>query len=230
MKRSFFAAPANGAVAGVIVGVLIVTLMNVFDVGSRSSNTDELPTITTSPAAADVFVDAWTRMKSTTWVIDSSYVRKTDDGRQYSGSVHEAQKPPNHIRVALGTVDAQVNGRQYACGVGPDGATTACRDGGAVLEYNARLTSEIDELKSQVTGADRLYDIGIAKADCYVAYARAAAHSARPLPWGTKARFCFDRDSGAISSSTYERPGSSDSVIATSISRNVPESEFKLPL
>src|SRR5690348_5243293 len=93
-----------------------------------SHHSTATPSPTAQHEAATAFVAAWKRSLEGTWAVDAVFERRVGTKR-ITFDVHEARRPPDHLRTAGGTVEGRINGRVLACTTGADGVLT-CRDGG----------------------------------------------------------------------------------------------------
>jgi len=216
--------PFAGLLAGTLLGLSIVMVLVALDVEIGKKSSDPLAIVTT-PQAATGFVDAWQRMRSGTWAVDSDYLRRTPDGRTLSGSVHEARRPPDHIRIALGSVDATLRGRRLVCGSSPAGEQ-ACRDGGPAPDDAAEAAQELQTLRSNVLGTTPTYDVADQGGGCFALYPRPSPLDAQ---WGPGSRFCFDPQSGAPTLTDIRRSGGSDVITALSVRRQPTDADLQPP-
>jgi hypothetical protein len=217
-----FQRPLYGAIVGLIVGVVIVVTMSSLDVHvtRRAAPT---PVVITTPQAADAFVVAWQRMGESAWAVDSAFTRRLNDGRHLNALQFQAQRGPDYVSRAFGSVTLFSGGRRYACGTGPD-ETTSCRDAGAA-DHREQAASDVAAVRLQVTGTRALYDVQQQSAQCFGLYARPMT---AVLQWGERATFCFDAATGAMRRSEFDRTDSTDVVQATSI-RAPGDADFVVP-
>jgi len=180
--------------------------------------------LTSSSAAASNFVEAWERMRLGTWVVDATYTRQTMDGRTLNGSVYEARRPSDHLRIALGSVDATLNGRQIACGSSPEGEQ-ACREIASIRDPRTTAIAEIERLRRSVLGSGRYYDVATDASECFVLFPLVAVSEEQ---WGSGTRFCFDTPTGALRLSEIRREGVIDITTAVSIRPDPSDADFKI--
>ncbi|MBV9665734.1 MAG: hypothetical protein JOZ37_17345 [Actinobacteria bacterium] len=169
-----------------------------------------------SPAAdrrsADAFLAAWRRSLTTTWAIDAVFERRVGS-KHVSYDIREARRPPDHLRDAGGSVEGQVNGRVVGCTPLSTGGVT-CRDGGPAPAYDDEVRSELDTLAGYFSGTNPLYRAASLGGGCFGLTLR---RTILAPPYGQTARFCFDRATGAPSSSEVHKRGSVDVTRATAI-------------
>ena len=226
MARPFFRGPLNGLWAGAVVGAVCVLAIVTLDIRiSRSS--PKLTATVTSSEAAQSFVEAWRKKNLGTWFVDSSYVRTLSDGRTISGSIREVQRPPDHIRTALGSTTADLKGIAYLCAAALDPSSPQlCRESGRATDFQGRLDREMVAVTKLVTGDGRTYDVAEDPGNCYSLFLRPGLGEGQ---WGERAEFCFDQRSGAMTSSEIVRNGGTDNTFATSVSGDPSDRDFELP-
>jgi hypothetical protein len=217
--------PSNGFVAGLLVGVVIVTAMNLS--GFRNQRDNAAHAALTSDAAARAFVSDWSRMRTATWAIDATFTRTTDDGATASMPLHQAQQDPSSIRETDMSADIVLNGRHYVCATGIDGKHS-CRDAGVTSSFADRAKVDIASISNDVLGASRSYDVQQANAHCYTLYVRPAV-IVPDGQWGNKSDVCFDAATGAPVHTRVYRSGGTDDVQTTSIRATPNPDEIRLP-
>lgn len=218
-QRAFY-----GLTAGVSLGLLIVVALVLTDTRVQSSGVVESASVP-SKQAEYRFVEAWKRMRSGTWSVDSKYVRTSASGQNLTGEVHEAQRPPQRVRTAFGTTTIDQPGKTVICAPSSAEVKGGCRtsDGGESFEVaNNREVATVQDL---VTGVDQAYAVAQVSRHCF----ELRAVGAKAGTWGKKATFCFDSATGAIQQSTILRGEITDTITATSISDRVKDSEFDPP-
>src|SRR5689334_11034112 len=93
-----FKRPSDGFWAGLVAGILVVTLLMYFDVNvNESTKSAGASPILTSAGDAQSFVNAWQRMASGTWSVTSSYTRRVVTGATYTAVLKTVQLPPNFL-------------------------------------------------------------------------------------------------------------------------------------
>src|SRR4051794_18443281 len=161
--------------------------------GGCRSSTARPSTTTTAPADVDragvALTDALQRSMTTTWKVDEQFDRTTASGGHIQAVQRRAQRPPDHLTVAGGTVDARAGGRVLACATDGSG-TLQCRDAGAARPYAEEVAAAVTALRSQVLGVNRLYDVREEAGGCFALHLRVPGYAAPPF--GTDARLCFD--------------------------------------
>ncbi|HZQ84132.1 MAG TPA: hypothetical protein VFA83_04810 [Acidimicrobiales bacterium] len=181
-------------------------------VAGCTNDKPSVPSLTAQRRAATAFLAAWRRSLEGTWAIDAVFERRIGTKR-VTYDVHEARRPPDHLRVAGGTVEGSVNGRVVACTTGADGALT-CRDGGPASPYPDEVRKELDLLSGYFFAANPLYRAEAAGTGCFHLVLR---HTILAPPYGQTARFCFDAETGAPSLSEVHKRGSVDVTHTTAV-------------
>ncbi len=139
------------------------------------------------PEAALALIDAWTARRTGTYVASGTWTR-TVDGRDdpLVGDVYIAQDPP----------------RRYVLRLGAEVADIA-----DATRFQALLVDELVLIGGYVTGETRLYDVAFAGPSCFRAELVVPALAS---PWGRWAEYCFDDDSGALTSARIRRQSAVD--------------------
>lgn len=172
--------------------------------------------LTPSPAAqhraATAFLAAWKRSLTGTWAIDAVFERRIGTKR-ITFDVHEARRPPDHLRTAGGAVEGRVDGRVVACTTPADGSLT-CRDGGPAPPYDDDVSKELATLSAYFAGSDPLYRADERVAGCFDLVLR---RTILAPPYGESSRFCFDARTGAPTEVEVRKRGSVDVTHATAV-------------
>jgi len=179
-------------------------------------------------AAARAFLAADRRSLVGTWVVEQRLTRLVSSrpGQPLVVSIHNAQRPPDHLITAPGLVDSVYQGRRMACGAEPDGALH-CRDAGIAAPYSAQVDATMVNLATYVEGRSPPYSVGSSGQDCFVLRVRT---NRRPSTlFGTRARYCFDVVTGAPVRTEIDRPEGQDVTVALSVSAAVTDEDLKPP-
>jgi sorbitol-specific phosphotransferase system component IIA len=212
---------AAGAVLGmVIVGGLLLTDTRVHDPGSKRISSG-IP----SEEAAQEFIHDWRRMREGTWTTDATYTRVSSDGHTSRSEIHEAQRPPQRIRILAGSTSIEEPGKLTVCAPDTDGAKGQCRTEETQATYAEGVDSEVKDVEQLVSGPASVYGVARSSRHCY---ALQAIGSDASSSWGEHATFCFDGDTGAMKSTEIVRGGGvTDSITTTSVRSDVKDSEFE---
>lgn len=219
--------PSSGFIAGLVVGVLVVTLLNVLDVDFGGKGHDPAVAVTSDEVAED-FVEDWARMRKGTWAYDATFTRTIDGGQQYVANVHQAQRPPDSIREDARTADVMIDGQHYVCGATAERQYSSCRRVGVAPTFDSQAASDILSVRNDVLGTHRKYDVQKRSDRCYGLYLR-------PNPkgvvgqWGTQGEICFDEETGSFVRTEVTRPGATDTVVATAIRAEPRNDEIRIP-
>jgi hypothetical protein len=171
-----------------------------------------VPSAAAQRRGAAAFLAAWRRSLEGTWAIDGVFERRVGTKR-LTFDVHEAQRPPDHLRVSGGTVEGRIGGRVLACTTGAEGNLT-CRDGGVAPPYDDDVKRELDTLATYFAGPQPLYRAEAEGADCF---GLTLLHNILAPPYGKTARFCFDHKTYAPRLSEVHKQGSLDVTRATAV-------------
>jgi hypothetical protein len=207
MGRPAITTPLAGLAAGVLAGVVGIAALAGAGWPQRREETPAAPAETR--AAADAFLAAWRRSRLATWAVDARFERRLADGRELTTEVHLAQRPPDRVSIGLGSVEARRGGRRLACATATDGAVV-CRDGGPARPYRDEVDAELRNLAGYV-GARGFYAVAAEAGRCFRLRLRVAILTP---PYGQRARFCFDPDTGAPVRSELERREATDRTVA----------------
>jgi hypothetical protein len=162
--------------------------------------------------AATAFVAAWKRSLEGTWAVDAVFERRIGTKR-ITFDVHEARRPPDHLRTAGGTVEGRVNGQLVACTTGAEGALT-CSNGGPAPPFADDVAKELATLSGYFAGSDPLYRANQLSGGCFELLLR---HAILAPPYGESARFCFDPRTGAPTRVEVRKRGSVDVTRTTAV-------------
>jgi len=170
------------------------------------------------------YIADWRRSQLGTWKVVLHWQR-TAGGSRLDDEIRTAQRPPDRLSVALGSVDARQGDRRLACAAGADGHLR-CRDAGAVAPWNQEVDNGEAVLRQQLLGPQRLYDVTATSAHCYDFRLRLTY----PVPpYGRHARFCFDEETGAPTLRDIDRVEGRDVQEAVSVSGQVTDADLAPP-
>jgi hypothetical protein len=217
--------PTAGAVAGVLVGALLAGGLAARDLASD----DGAPAATTvaPPARDDVraFVAAWRRSRTGTWFARLRFTRRTAAGAELEDEIRVAQRPPDRLTVGpLGAIAGAVDGRVVNCAEGRSDVLR-CGPGHAAPPHAREVAREVAALRSYFAAPLSLYTVR-AEGDCFAL--RLARRYPSP-PFGDRARFCFDRETGAPVRREVHRREGSDVQEAVEVRGQVSDADFEVP-
>ncbi len=177
------------------------------------------------------FVDAWEQSRRGTFVMSAEFVRTTTDGRELRSTVEWVQRPPDRLIVQFGSASGELDGRPVGCTT-DGGGFYRCGEGEpGAADFDEALAAELAVLRTYVEGDAPLYRV--------TEDSRAIEHRAcfdleldRPIvspPYGERARFCFDDDTGAPIFLRVERVEATDVTEATDVRAEVTDGDLEPP-
>jgi hypothetical protein len=207
------------AVLGAITGVAIVALLIA---------TGHLVTTIRfgSADASDGFIQAWTRSRTGTFVVDSTWQRQLDDGSTLDASERLAQAPGRRIVRQFSGISGEIDGKAIDCYTMP-GSTFQCA---AAQPTGESFDQSVADETRNVTDAIRApggprYAVRTDDHGCY----SLTQTRAYPDPtFGRNAVLCFDGDTGALASSERHFDGVVERIKAVSIRTDVGDDDFDL--
>jgi hypothetical protein len=209
----------TGALAGVLAGTLVAGAVVASGWVSR-------PRPTHGAEATAEFLQAWSASRYGTYVVEAEFVRRTGDGRELESAVRVAQDPPNRVVVQFDAVDARVDGRPLRCTTDPAGEVLCGPEGEAGADYDEIVDAEIKTLLGYLIGDPPLYAVEGDGDGCF----DLTQQRDFPLaPYGDRARFCFDDETGAMTLARIERREATDETRATSVSGEVSPGDLVPP-
>ena len=173
---------------------------------------------------AAAYIADWRRSQLATWKVVLRWQRTVGTNR-LEDEIHIAQRPPDRLSEALGSVDARRGDRRLACAAGADGHLR-CRDAGAAPPYGQDVDAGEAVLRQQLLGLQRLYDVTATSAHCYDLRLRLTYPAP---PYGRHARFCFDTETGAPTLRDVDRVEGHDVQEAVSVSGQVTDADLAPP-
>lgn len=203
------ARPGIGGLLGAVVGVAVVAVFGLpaLDTGSEPE-ADERPhglLEPLDPGSAVAFVDAWRASLEGTYLAEGRFQRVTSAGRPLDGTTYLAQRPPDRVEVGFGSIDAVLGGRRVACAPDDEGQAR-CRTADAP-PFERRVDDEVGRVRGLVvedpdTDVVVPYRVARDAAGCFVLTLR---FDLPAPPYGRRATFCFDDETGARVATEVER-------------------------
>ncbi|MBV8981093.1 MAG: hypothetical protein JO086_09360 [Acidimicrobiia bacterium] len=210
----------RGVVAGLVVGVAAAVAVAV----TAGEDAKRVGAPAAKPDAAERYIADWRRSQLGTWKVVLHWQRIVGSSR-LDDEIRTAQRPPDRLSVALGSVDARRGDRRLSCAADADGHLH-CRDAGAAPPYDQDVDANEAVLRGQLLGPNRLYEVTATSAHCYDLRLRFTY----PVPpYGRRARFCFDEATGAPTLRDIDRVEGRDVQEATSVSGEVTEADLAPP-
>lgn len=214
-------------VAGVVVGAVGAGALIASGALDRdpagSAGPDPAADVEEREAAGQAFVEAWERSRLGTFVVESTLQRTFPDGNGFSVERSVAQRPPDRLERSGGTITGRLDGRVLLCRT--EQRRYRCSSGRAERSYGALVRDEVETLRSYVSGQVPLYSVE-ADGGCF------DLTQQRQLPappYGTAARFCFDDETGALTSIRVVRDEATDVTEATSVRAGVRDEDLVPP-
>jgi hypothetical protein len=210
----------RGAVAGLIVGVAAAVAV----VATSPAGTKHAKAGAQKADAGAQYIADWRRSQLGTWKVVLRWQRIVGSSR-LDDEIRTAQRPPDRLSVALGSVDARRGDRRLSCVADADGHLH-CRDAGAAPSYDQDVAANEAVLRGQLVGPNRLYDVTATSVHCYDFRLRLTY----PVPpYGRQSRFCFDEATGAPTLRDIDRVEGRDVQEATSVSGQVTDADLAPP-
>lgn len=206
----------RAALAGLALGAAVIAVVAV-----RSESADRSRRRRSADASAP-FLAAWRRSLETTWVVTYTFERTTRAGGHLVAERRVAQRPPDRLSSGLGSVGGRRGDHAVTCAADANGVDQ-CGDAGPAPPYGDEVAHDIDVLRGQVEGPDRLYRVTRPSPSCYVL---TLVVSYPVPPYGRSARYCFDRRLGAPVVIEVHRPEGSDVQRAVSVTGDVTDADF----
>ena len=223
----WFGVVAGGLVAGLVIGALVA-----WGLGPSSEGAEELSPLVdsaegSSPEHAEAFVEAWGRSRSETYLAVSEWHRVTDLGGEMRRNRVVAQRPPDRVMSSGDEVSGFLAGMRHQCDELEDGQVE-CRETEAaavtVEEFEASVDREVEIMWTYVGGNRPLYRVNRDGEECFDLRLSRAMYAP---PYGQRARFCFDPQSGAPSEIRVERNEGTDTLRLVSVQTEVTDEDLE---
>jgi hypothetical protein len=176
------------------------------------------------PDDTEGFVAAYERSRTAELLVDSTFTRTFNDGRELAYETILIQRPPDDILVVgAGSASGRLGGLLTRCNAAAADAPPNCiRSDEQARPYAEQVADEVDAMRSLV---DEVYDVARDDAGCFVLDLAVALPDA---PYGGAARFCFDDASGALQSLEVRKPEAVERTEAVSIATAVSDADLRL--
>jgi hypothetical protein len=212
-------------VAALAVGAVVGAGLAVIADGGGSEPVAVVPPGPDDPdetaAAAAGFLEAWERSRTATYRSVSTFTRTTADGTTVSATSTLVQRPPDRLVAQGGAVAGWLDGERRRCDPTPDGVR--CQTVDAEGGWAAEVAADLAVLTGYVTGPRPLYRVAVDAEGCFrLRLARAVLAP----PYGTRARWCFDPATGAVTRLEVVRREATDVVVATEIDPEVTDADL----
>ena len=220
------------ALAGLAVGLLVSAVLLVGGVLDDDGGGDQERTEPTTagsevsdPEVAARFLDAWSRSRTGTYAVRSTFERELRDGRGFTSEGFLAQRPPERLQAQFGNAVGRVGGRLVTCSTGAEGVYR-CAEGEPDATYAEEVEAELATLRSYVAGTNSLYRVESGDDGCFRLLERRRVPAP---PYGSTAEFCFDADTGAPTLIRIERPEGTDTTRAVEVRDEVTDADLRPP-
>jgi hypothetical protein len=209
-----------------LVGALLAGALAARDVtASHGDREGATASVATRPADVDTFVDAWQRSRTGTWAVRLAFTRRTATGGRLDDELRIAQRPPDRLIVGpLGAVAGRMGDRTVNCSTGATG-TFRCAADQQALPYVDEVRREVSTLRGYFAGPNPLYAVS-RDGGCFTLRLRRRYPSP---PYGDRARFCFDRATGAPTRREIHRREGTDVQHAVEVRAEVSAADLQLP-
>lgn len=208
----------RGAIAGIVVGALVVAMLLVTGKLSQPSRFSDRD-------ATGEFLRAWERSRTGTFVVESEWKRVKPNGETLAAANVVAQAPPNRVVRQLGSLAGEVDGKTINCYTPPEGAF-ACGEGVPLnRSFDDGVREELSNLRDHFYATDPpIYRVRTDDHGCYELV------QTRPFPnptFGRLAQLCFDGATGALRYSERHLENIVETITAQTI-RSPGPSDFDL--
>ena len=207
-------------VAGALIGAVIAAALWAGGVLDRS----RAPVSVSAPASVQ-FVAAWRHHLLASWSVDVVTTRSSGAATPVRVQVHEAQRPPDSIRIGGGAAAAIRGDRVLACATADDG-NWVCRSAPSGADWATRAANELAGIARLVGGPTAPYTVSVAGPGCYELRLRSGVASPT---WGRRAAYCLDAGTGAVLRSEVDRGTVSDVAVTVSMHAPATDADLALP-
>jgi hypothetical protein len=216
LDRPILTAALVGAVGVVIAAAIVIT-------GFRPAR--KQPPV---PDAAAAFVTAWRAHLLASWSVDEIQQRTTSGGTTVRFQIHVAQRPPDSVEVAGGTVDARRGSTLIACATPPGGDHPVCRLSPTTRTWDQEVDIQIAALRTVLQGRRAVYRVVGTGRDCF-RFDLTAPAATLPVTFGRGASYCLDPRTGAVRSSTVRVVGAVDAIATVRAHAPATAADLALP-
>lgn len=175
------------------------------------------------PADPAEFVAAYERSRTAELLVDSTFTRTFNDGRELAYESQLIQRPPDDVLVVgAGSAAGRLGGRIIRCNATAADQPPECVRSEEAPPYDEVVAGEVADLEELLDG---VYDLDRDDAGCWILTLEVVLPSA---PYGGAARFCFDPANGALQSLEVRRPEAVERTEAVGIATRVTEADLRL--
>lgn len=233
--------PVGGAFFGFMVGVALVGLLIAIGVpptDRRSSAFSEVLKSKGRPAveenASEQLVNAWRNKLTGNYMVTSDFKRTASDGREISQTSISAKSGNDEVLVSGGDVTSTFDQKRLVCTAPNETAASAARSscrGPVPVDPANEDEQELANVSNLVLGRGARYLVTQRPDSCFEVRARQVANSPAvaltALQWGNSAVFCFDEQSGAVTSSRIFKDAAIDVSTSKSIQNNITRNDLE---
>ena len=214
-----------GVAIGAVVVIIAMSLSTSSDEATIPLVHADASTNSEQSAAAQAFLDAWSRYRTTVYSAHLVFERVATNGQSlHTESTYIQQPPRRSIRqsdsvlitagadsVTCNTVAGQ---SQLVCAPAPD------------TDYAGDIAAEIRGWQAAFGGDQPAYRVARSADGCFELQLNIVM--ADP-PYGDVARFCFDPATGALATRQFVRSTATDTETASAITADIPVDAFVAP-
>lgn len=176
-----------------------------------------------TPADPEGFVAAYERSRTAELLVDSTFTRTFNDGRELAYETILVQRPPDDVLVVgAGSASGRLGGRITRCNATAADAPPDCIRSEDARPYAEQVAEEVADLRTLLDG---VYDLERDDAGCWILTLVVVLPDA---PYGGAARFCFDDGTGALRSLEVRRPEAVERTEAVTIATVVDDADLRL--
>ena len=217
--------PGWAAVAGGLAGAVIAAAVSLAGLPHRPTPAPP-PPVTASAASA--FLDVWRAHLLASWSVVQIERRTFPSGSSVSFEIHSAQRPPDSLETAGGTVSGRQGSTQFACATSPRTGHLLCRKVASGVTWQQYVDGYVAALRAQITGPRALFGVAAVAHDCFV-FEPIVTPAELPVLFGRGARYCFDAPTGALVCSAVNVVGAVDTLTTIELRSPATTSDLVLP-
>ncbi|GAC1542232.1 MAG: hypothetical protein NVS3B12_30160 [Acidimicrobiales bacterium] len=223
-RRRLLDHPSWTAALSALLGVSVCGFLFAADIPAASRRAEP---VMTSPKAAADFLVAWRAHLLASWSVDQVEERTTTSGATLRFTLHEAQRPPDRVRLGGGATEARRGFTLIACAVPPQGDHPVCRQAPTRRTWRDDVERDMTTLQGLVEGPGSVYGVLAPSPGCWDLILRRPQESV-PVVLGRGSQYCLDLATGELLSSRVQRVGAVDRV--TTVARHAPATDADLAL
>ncbi|GAC1355170.1 MAG: hypothetical protein NVSMB4_16440 [Acidimicrobiales bacterium] len=223
-RRRLLDHPGWTAVLSALLGLSVCGFLFAADIPAGLRRPE--PVVANPKAAAD-FLIAWQAHLLASWSVNQVEERTTTSGGTLRFTLHEAQRPPDRVRLGGGATEARRGFTLVACAVPPRGDHPVCRQAPTRRTWREDVERDMSALRALVEGPGAVYGVRSPSSGCWDLILRRPEETV-PVVLGRGSQYCLDPATGAVLSSRVQRIGAVDRV--TTVARHAPATDADLAL